>query len=144
MGSYMPTRRRFTKISSIWSSWWTHPIFVTRWLYLSATNPRPHCWLIYKSSYNFQMVHKLTEEENEMSDLKKMIYLWVELHKLKSIYFSHLETVLNSLWAQSGAHMCFLPWKQSQLDVLELYWIRKKIKIVNCSVLNCIRIEELR
>jgi hypothetical protein len=88
MGSYMPTRRRFTKISSIWSSWWTHPMFVTRWLYLSATNPRPHCWLIYKSSYNFQMVHKLTEEENEMSDLKRMIYLWVELHKLKSIYFS--------------------------------------------------------
>ena len=47
MGSYMPTRRRFTKISSIRSSRWTHPIFVTGWLYLSTTNPRPNlrgCW----------------------------------------------------------------------------------------------------
>ena len=26
MGSYMPTHRRFTKTSSIRSSWWTHPI----------------------------------------------------------------------------------------------------------------------
>jgi hypothetical protein len=43
MGSYMPTQWRFTKVSSIQSSWWTHPIFVTGWVYLrvylSATNP---------------------------------------------------------------------------------------------------------
>jgi hypothetical protein len=36
-----PTRRCFTKLSSIRSSWWTNPIFVTGWLYLSAMNPRP-------------------------------------------------------------------------------------------------------
>ena len=41
MGSYMPTWRRFTKVSSIRSSWWTHPLFVTGRLYLNSTNPRP-------------------------------------------------------------------------------------------------------
>jgi hypothetical protein len=41
MGSYMPTHKCFTKVSSIRSSWGTHPIFVTRWLYLSVTNPWP-------------------------------------------------------------------------------------------------------
>jgi hypothetical protein len=39
-GLYMPTWICFTRISSIQFSRWTHPICVTGWLYLSATNPR--------------------------------------------------------------------------------------------------------
>ena len=56
----MPTQRRFTIVSSIWASWWTHPIFVTRWLYLSATNPRPASTiLLFEGPYK-QKKNKLT------------------------------------------------------------------------------------
>ena len=39
----MPTRRRFTKISSIRSSRWTHLIFVTGWLLLECHESPARC-----------------------------------------------------------------------------------------------------
>ena len=77
----MPTRRCFTKISSIRSSWWTHPIFDTGWLYLSATNPRPELtisWCLeYQSTYS--VVHITCERVGNLVLYGHLKALWDEL-----------------------------------------------------------------
>jgi hypothetical protein len=104
MGSYMPTRRCFTKVSSIRSSWWTHPNFVTGWLYLSITNPRPSYTFLYQNTFNHNFL-------------------------VLQLLFWHYCGLCNCWWQLVASFL----HSSVPLELLDLYYLRYTHTIANTS-----------